>query len=57
MKHCFFNLLMDESGQDLIEYALITALVSLAAITGLNALQGAIKNALNSIGSDLTSAM
>jgi pilus assembly protein Flp/PilA len=57
MKHFFFNLLMDESGQDLIEYALITALVSLAAITGLNTLQGAIKNALNSIGSDLTSAM
>jgi pilus assembly protein Flp/PilA len=57
MKHFVFNLLMDESGQDLIEYALITALVSLAAITGLNALQGAIKNALNSIGSDLTSAM
>jgi pilus assembly protein Flp/PilA len=43
----------DESGQDLIEYALIAALIALVAITGLNGLASSITSEYNNIGSDL----
>jgi pilus assembly protein Flp/PilA len=46
-------LLEDESGQDLIEYALIAALIALAAIAGLNGLASSINSEFNSIGSDI----
>src|ERR1035441_4259541 len=38
------NLLSREEGQDLVEYALIVALISLAAITGMNNIVEKIKN-------------
>lgn len=43
----------DQSGQDLIEYALIAALIALVAITGLNGLASSIGSEYNKIGSDL----
>jgi pilus assembly protein Flp/PilA len=43
----------DESGQDLIEYALIASLVALVAITGLNGLANSIKADYTRIGNDL----
>lgn len=43
----------EESGQDLIEYALIAALVSIVAITGLNGLATKINSEFTKIGSDL----
>jgi pilus assembly protein Flp/PilA len=49
----FRRLLQDESGQDLIEYALIAALVAIVAITGLNNLAGKINSEFTKIGSDL----
>lgn len=47
------RLFHDESGQDLIEYALIGALVAIVAITGLNSLAGKINSEYSKIGSDL----
>ena len=51
------HLLRDESGQDLIEYALVAALVGLSAIISLHGLSNKIGNAFNSIGSGLTNAI
>lgn len=47
------NLLNDESGQDLIEYALIAALIAVGAIASMGALSNQIANEYNTIGSSL----
>ena len=44
------RLLKDESGQDLIEYALIAALISIAVIVGLNGLASKINAEFTKIG-------
>ncbi len=51
------NFHKDESGQDLIEYALIAALVAFAAVAGMQTLAGKINSAFSIIGSKLTSAL
>jgi pilus assembly protein Flp/PilA len=51
------SLLSDESGQDLIEYALVAALIGLAAIAGMQHLATSISSAFNSVGNSLTSAV
>ena len=51
------NLHNDESGQDLIEYALIAALVAFAAVAGMNTLATKINAAFSAIGSKLDSAL
>ena len=50
----FKNLLHDESGQDLIEYALVAALIALGAITAMKGLASGISGAFSTISSDLT---
>lgn len=61
MKSRFLKLLVkaqplrDESGQDLIEYALIVALVAFAATAGMSSLAGGINNAFANIASTLAS--
>jgi pilus assembly protein Flp/PilA len=45
----------EESGQDLIEYALIAALIALAATVGMGSVATAINVAFSSIGAKLTS--
>jgi pilus assembly protein Flp/PilA len=47
--------LMNEEGQDLIEYALVVALIALAATAGMKTLAGDINNAFTSVGSQLSS--
>ncbi len=47
------NLVNDESGQDLIEYALIAALIAVAAIAAMRGLTNRINNEFNAIGSSL----
>ena len=47
----------DESGQDLIEYALIATLIALVAITGLNGLASNIKSEYSSITTQFASAV
>ena len=47
----------DESGQDLIEYALVVALIAFAAIAGMNFVASEINVAFSKIGNKLTSAI
>jgi pilus assembly protein Flp/PilA len=47
----------DESGQDLIEYALVAALIAFAAVGAMGALATNINNAFTKIGSELSSAV
>lgn len=49
----FRRIVWEESGQDLIEYALIAMLVALIAIAGLNNLAGKISSYYTGIGSDM----
>lgn len=51
------NLLADESGQDLIEYALVAALIGLGALASMKTLATTISTAFGSIGTSLTSAV
>ncbi len=47
----------DESGQDLIEYALVAGLIGLGAITAMGNLSNSIGSAFSSVGSKLTSSV
>ncbi|HVT96942.1 MAG TPA: Flp family type IVb pilin [Acidobacteriaceae bacterium] len=47
------SLLHDESGQDLIEYALIAALIAVAAIAAMRGLSTKIATEFNTIGNSL----
>jgi pilus assembly protein Flp/PilA len=51
------NLLRDESGQDLIEYALVAAIIGLAAVAAMSTLASNISNAFSAVGSKLSSAV
>ncbi len=44
----------DESGQDLIEYALIAALIAFAAIAGMSSLASSLNLAFSKIGSKVS---
>jgi pilus assembly protein Flp/PilA len=44
----------DESGQDLIEYALVVALIALAATAGMTSVAGSINTGFSKIASKLT---
>jgi pilus assembly protein Flp/PilA len=47
----------EDSGQDLIEYALVVALIAFAAIAGMNYVASEINVAFSVIGNKLTSAI
>ena len=51
------NLLRDDSGQDLIEYALVAALIGLGATAAMSGLSTTIGSAFTSIGTRLTSSV
>lgn len=53
MKQLLHRLWLDESGQDLIEYALIATLLVLVIISGMNGLAGSIKSDYTHIGASL----
>jgi len=55
MKQIFIRLIRDESGQDLVEYALIVAAVGLALITTVNQLSTAVVSLYSSITQGLAS--
>ena len=57
MKRALRNLLRDECGQDLIEYALVAAILGLAAVAGMSSLASNISNAFSAVGSKLSSAV
>jgi pilus assembly protein Flp/PilA len=53
----FSGLHRDESGQDLIEYALVAALIAFAAIAGMGYVANEINSAFSLIGNKLVNAM
>jgi len=46
--------IQDERGQDLIEYALVIALIAFAAVAGMGDLANGINSAFNNIATTLT---
>ena len=56
-KALYRSLVHDESGQNLIEYALVAGLIGLAAVTAMTGLGTTIKTAFNSVASQLTIAV
>jgi Flp pilus assembly pilin Flp len=51
----FVRALADESGQDLIEYALVVLLIALGATVSMTGVAASISAAFNSVASKLTS--
>jgi pilus assembly protein Flp/PilA len=51
------TLMLQEEGQDLIEYALVVALIAFAATAGMTTLAKDINNAFTQIGTTLTGAI
>jgi pilus assembly protein Flp/PilA len=47
------QILRDDCGQDLVEYALVVALIALAAVTGMQGLATSINGAFTKVGSNL----
>ena len=47
------KMLLDERGQDLIEYVLAAALIALAATAGMTEVAGAINTAFSAVGTKL----
>ncbi len=56
LKELFIRLVQEDSGQDLIEYALVAALIALGALVGMKTLANDIGNAFNTVGTTLSSA-
>jgi pilus assembly protein Flp/PilA len=56
-KQILSNLLKEESGQDLIEYALVAALIALGATAAMTTLATTISTTFTSIGTRLTAAV
>jgi pilus assembly protein Flp/PilA len=50
------QILLDENGQDLIEYALVVALIAFAAVATMSTVASDINTAFGNIGTKLTSA-
>jgi pilus assembly protein Flp/PilA len=53
----FRTLMQDESGQDLIEYAIVAGLIGVGAVISMTSLTTKIKNTFNSVGNQLTNAV
>ncbi len=51
------NLLRDDSGQDLIEYALVAALIALGAVSAMTGLATTIGTELGVVGTKLTTSV
>jgi pilus assembly protein Flp/PilA len=50
-----YQVLVSEDGQDLIEYALVVAVIAFAAIAGMNSVATNINNAFTNIGTKIVS--
>lgn len=51
----FSRIVSDESGQDLIEYALVAAILAMGAVVSMKALSTKISTAFTTIGTTLSS--
>jgi pilus assembly protein Flp/PilA len=57
MKALLAKIITDDSGQDLIEYALVAALVGLGVVAAMKGLSNSIKGSFNGVGNSLTNAV
>ncbi len=57
LKHALKQFLQDESGQDLIEYALVAALVALGCVAGMQNLAQDVINAFQSVSDTLAATI
>ena len=53
MKKLVKNLLAEDSGQDLIEYALVATVLALSALAAMGSLSNKISNEFNTVGNSL----
>jgi pilus assembly protein Flp/PilA len=53
MKQIVRGFLKDESGQDLIEYALVAAIIALGAVVAMSTLASNIATEFNNVGSSV----
>ena len=51
---CLRNVLGREEGQDLVEYALVVALIAFGSIVGMGSLAAGINNAFSGVATTLT---
>jgi len=56
MKGLFNRFVREDSGQDLIEYALLAGLISLASVVAIGNLGTAIQDKLTAVGTAVTNA-
>lgn len=56
-KQLFANLMQDECGQDLIEYALVAGLIGLGAVVAMTSLSTTVGTAFTTVGTKLTAAV
>lgn len=56
MKNLFNRFVREEQGQDLIEYALLAGLISLASVVAITELGTAIQTKFNEVGDAVTAA-
>jgi pilus assembly protein Flp/PilA len=57
MKQIFKTLISDDSGQDLIEYALVAALVGLGSVAAMSSLANSISNTFAGVAGALNSGL
>ncbi len=57
LKGTLSRLVCDESGQDLIEYALVAAIIALGATAAMTTLATTISTTFSTVGSKLTSSV
>jgi pilus assembly protein Flp/PilA len=57
IEQAFVAFMKDESGQDLIEYALVAGLIGLGAVVAMTGLSGKIGNAFNTVGNNLSNSI
>jgi pilus assembly protein Flp/PilA len=55
--HAFVQALKDENGQDLVEYALVIAVICLGIVAGMSTLAQGINNAMGTVSNNLNSAV
>lgn len=53
---CLESLVSDQSGQDLVEYALMAALIALGAVVSMKAVAGALGTTYQAMTTQLTTA-
>jgi len=53
----FTKLMQDDSGQDLIEYALVAGLIGLGAVVAMTTLSTTVGNAFAAVGTKLSAAV